>query len=89
MRCMEHDPDEKSPYLPEVRQYATDLLGYLNKKGGTVPGSFTVGVFELWAKADFINKGVIESAWPFIGCVLRANEEGGPKALRRIAGITK
>lgn len=86
---MEPDPNETSPYLPEVRQYATDLLGYLNKKGGTVPGGFTVGVFELWAKADFINKGIIESAWPYIGAVLRANDDGGPNALRRIAGITK
>jgi hypothetical protein len=86
---MEPDPNEKSPYLPEVRQYATDLLGFLDKKGGTAPGGFTIKVFELWAKADFTNKGIIESAWPFIGCVLRANDEGGAKALRSIAGITK
>lgn len=89
MGCMEHDPDEKSPYLPEVRQYATDLLGYLHKDGGTVPGGFTIKLFELWATADISNKRIIESAWPFIGFVLCANAEGGEEALRKIAGINQ
>lgn len=75
----------QSPYLPEVRSYARDLLGYLNKSGGTVPGGFTTGVFELWAKADIFNKAIIEAGWPFIGYVLRANDEGGENALRSIA----
>jgi hypothetical protein len=84
---MEPNPNIKSAYCTEVRQYATDLLGYLNKSGGTVPGGFTTGVFELWAKADFINKTIIANSWPFIGVVLRANDEGGEAALRDVAGI--
>lgn len=75
-----------NPYIPAVRLYATDLLGYLGKAGGTVAGGFTTGVFELWAKADIFNKAIIESGWPFIAFVLRANDEGGETALREIAG---
>lgn len=86
---MEFDPNEKSPYLPEVRQYATDLLGHLNKKGGTVPGNFTAKLFELWAAADISNQRIIEEAWPFIGFVLNANAAGGEDELRKIAGITQ
>lgn len=77
----------KSPYNAEVRQYATDLLGYLDKPGGTVPGGFTTGVFELWPKADFVNKAIIASSWPAIGVVLRANDRDGEAALRDVAGI--
>ncbi|HEX9227579.1 MAG TPA: hypothetical protein VF885_13125 [Arthrobacter sp.] len=84
---MEDDPNMKSPYNAEVRQYATDLLGYLNKSGGTVPGGFTTKVFELWAKADFVNKAVIAGAWPFIAVALHANDKGGEAAIRDIAGI--
>jgi hypothetical protein len=87
MRGMEEDPNMKSPYNAEVRQYATDLLGYLRKAGGTVPGGFTVGVFELWAKADMFNKAIIAEGWPFIAVALRANDQGGEAALRDVAGI--
>lgn len=64
----------KSPYNAEVRQYATDLLDYLGKSGGTVPGGFTTGVFELWAKADMFNKAIIADSWPFIAVALRAKQ---------------
>lgn len=84
---MEPNENEKSPYCAEVRQYATDLLGYLNKAGGTVPGGFTTKVFELWAKADMFNKAIIADGWPFIAVALRANDQGGEAALRDVAGI--
>lgn len=84
---MEPNPNEKSPYIPEVRQYATDLLGYLHKSGGTVPGGFTIKVFELWAAADMDNKAIIAGAWPFIAVALHANDKGGESAIRDVAGI--
>lgn len=77
----------RSPYNAEVRQYATDLLGYLGKSGGTVPGGFTWTLFDLWAKADMFNKAIIADSWPFIAVALRANDEGGEAALRDVAGI--
>ena len=84
---MEPNPNIKSPYIAEVRQYATDLLGYLNKSGGTVPGGFTTKVFELWAVADLDNKAAIAGAWPFIAVALQANDKGGVAAIRDVAGI--
>lgn len=84
---MEPNPNRPSAYNAEVRQYATDLLGYLDKAGGTVPGSFTTGVFELWAKADIFNKAIIARAWPFIAVALEANDKGGEAAVREVAGI--
>lgn len=87
MGSMEFDPRETSPYHHEVRQYATDLLGYLDKPGGTVPGGFTTGVFELWAKADIFNKATIAQAWPFIAVPLDAYDMGGVAAVRAVAGI--
>jgi hypothetical protein len=74
---MEPNPNVKSAYCAEVRQYATDLLGYLGKSGGTVPGGFTTKVFELWAAADMDNKAAIAGAWPFIAVALHANRQGG------------
>lgn len=73
-------------YIPEVRSYATDLLGYLYKSGGTVPGGFTIKVFELWAAADMDNKAVIAGAWPFIAVALHAYDKGGVAAVRDVAG---
>lgn len=87
MGVMEPNPNIKSAYCAEVRQYATDLLGYLNKSGGTVPGGFTTGVFELWAKADIFNKAIIAQGWPFIAVALQANDRGGVAAIRDVAGI--
>jgi hypothetical protein len=87
MGVMEEDLKQKSPYIPEVRQYATDLLGYLKKSGGTVPGHFTTKVFELWAVADIDNKAAIAGAWPFIAVALHANDKGGEAAIRDVAGI--
>lgn len=87
MGVMEPNPNIKSPYCAEVRQYATDLLGYLNKSGGTVPGGFTTGVFELWAKADIFNKAIIAQGWPMIAVALDANDKGGEAAIRDVAGI--
>lgn len=87
MVCMKPAQKMKSPYNASTRQYATDLLGYLGKSGGTVPGGFTIKVFELWAKADFVNKAKIAQTWPFIGVALRANDEGGEAAIRDVAGI--
>jgi hypothetical protein len=87
MGRMEPNPNVKSAYCAEVRQYATDLLGYLGKSGGTVPGGFTTKVFELWAKADLFNKEIIAHGWPFIAVALRANDDGGEAALRDVAGI--
>jgi hypothetical protein len=84
---MEDDPNMKSPYVLEVRQYATDLLGYLNKPGGTAPGGFTTKVFELWAAADMDNKFKIAETWPFIAVALHANDRGGEAAVRGVAGI--
>ncbi|WP_223884068.1 hypothetical protein [Pseudarthrobacter sp. BIM B-2242] len=84
---MEPDPTQPSPYNETVRAYARDLLGYLNKPGGTVPGGFTTKLFELWAKADFVNKAIIAQGWPFLGVVLVANDQGGEAAVRDIAGI--
>ncbi|GAA4033074.1 hypothetical protein GCM10023063_15610 [Arthrobacter methylotrophus] len=78
---------ERSPYCPEARQYATDLLGHLGKSGGTIPGSFTAKVFELWAVADMTNKFIIASSWPFIAVALHANDYGGEAAVRSVAGI--
>lgn len=84
---MEPTTTTKSAYIPEVRQYATDLLGYLNKSGGTAPGGFTIKVFELWAAADMDNKFIIAGAWPFIAVALHANDRGGEAAIRAVAGI--
>ena len=84
---MEPDPTMTSPYNETVRAYARDLLGYLNKPGGTVPGGFTTKVFELWAAADMFNKAVIAQAWPFIAVALDANDKGGEAAVRDVAGI--
>jgi hypothetical protein len=83
---MRPDPTQSSPYNETVRAYARDLLGYLNKPGGTVPGGFTTKLFELWGSADFINKIKIAQAWPHIGVVLRANDQGGEAAVRDVAG---
>ncbi len=87
MGVMDENPNEKSPYNAEVRQYATDLLGYLNKSGGTVPGGFTTKLFELWAKADIFNKAIIAQGWPLIAVALDANDKGGEAAVRAVAGI--
>jgi hypothetical protein len=84
---MEPNPNNKSAYCAEVRQYATDLLGHLNKPGGTVPGGFTSQLFDLWGKADMVNKAIIANGWPFIAVALRANDEGGEAAVRDVAGI--
>lgn len=84
---MEPDATKSNPYNETVRSYARDLLGYLNKPGGTVPGSFTTGVFELWAKADIFNKAIIARAWPFMAVALEANDKGGEAAVREVAGI--
>jgi hypothetical protein len=83
----ETESPTSSPYIPEVRQYATDLLGYLNKPGGTVPGGFTTKLFELWAAADMDNKFKITEKWPFIAVALWANDRGGEAAVRDVAGI--
>lgn len=84
---MEPDPTQPSPYNETVRAYARDLLGYLNKPGGTVPGGFTTKLFELWAKADINNKMKIAHTWPHIGVVLAANDQGGEASVRHIAGV--
>lgn len=84
---MEPDATKSNPYNETVRSYARDLLGYLNKPGGTVPGGFTIKLFELWAKADFVNKMKIQQTWPEIGHVLVVNDHGGEAAVRDLTGI--
>jgi hypothetical protein len=84
---MNPSKNQASPYNPAVRLYATDLLGYFGLPGGTVPGSFTWTMFDLWAKADIVNKAIIAQSWPFIAVALRANDEGGEAAIRAVAGI--
>ncbi|HEX9088156.1 MAG TPA: hypothetical protein VF867_11575 [Arthrobacter sp.] len=79
---------ETSPTVPPTfKAIAQDLLGLLHKPGGTVPGSFTQSLFELWPKADLDNKARIESGWPEVAFVLRSNDLGGLNAVRSLAGL--
>lgn len=83
MGCMETSPADPTTF----KAIAQDLLGLLHKPGGTVPGSFTIGLFELWSKADLDNKARIESAWPEVAFVLRSNDLAGLNAVRALAGL--
>lgn len=44
MGAMEHSETETNTYDPAALSDATDLLGYLGRSGGTVPGGLTTGV---------------------------------------------
>ncbi|WP_354214576.1 hypothetical protein [Arthrobacter sp. UYCo732] len=80
------NPSGGNPYDPAVRSLAGDLLGYLRLPGGTMPSEFNYSIFELWAKADDINKEKIAAGWPFVAFVLRTHDTDGEDGLRRIAG---
>lgn len=51
-----------------------------------MPSEFTYALFDLWAKADEVDKDRIASGWPFGAFVLRAHETDGEAGLRRIVG---
>lgn len=75
---------DRNPYDPAVRSLAADLLGYLRLPGGTMPSGFTYALFELWAKADEVNREGIATGWPLVAFVLRAHEADGEAGLNRI-----
>ena len=80
------NPTIQNPYAAAVRSLAGDLLGYLRLPGGTMPSEFDYALFDLWAKADEINREGIEAGWPVVAFVLRAHDLDGEDGLYRIAG---
>lgn len=62
---------------PETRAAARDLLGHYDLTGGTRPGSFRAGLFDLWVKADPKNSAALAVAFPDIApaVALRRNTE--------------
>lgn len=78
------NPSDRNPYDPAVRSLAGNLLGYHRLPGGTMPSEFTYALFDLWAKADEVDKDGIATGWPFVAFVLRAHETDGQDGLRRI-----
>lgn len=77
---------ERRPWSAEVRQYAADLLGHLNKSGSTVPGGFTTKLFELWAVSDIFTKAIIAQGRPMI--CLGAIARDGPAVIAAHASYT-
>lgn len=72
---------------PETRAAASDLLGFYNL-GGTAPDGFHAMLFELWTKADQLNRARLAVAFPEAARAVDTMNEGGPEALKKLAAVT-
>lgn len=70
---------------PEIRAAARDLLGHYHRPGGTTPGGFRAGLFDIWMKADPGNAARLSIAFPEVAVAVNALRFGRAGELEELA----
>ncbi|MCC3299365.1 hypothetical protein [Arthrobacter caoxuetaonis] len=70
---------------PEIKAAARDLLGHYNRPGGTQPGGFRAGLFDIWMKADHLNPARLTIAFPEVAVAVNALRFGSDEELQDLA----